>query len=469
MKSTELFKIIGFSESITVEWKESLSDMKGIIKSISAFSNTEGGKIIVGVSEKDGSPVGVQIGKGTIENFANVVSQHTDPKVHPRITVRKIEGKDIVIIEVKQSSHPPILADGIPYARVGSSSLKMSKDDHESLILEKHKEKLQFDKQICNEANLNDIDWGFVKKEFIPLYEESTGKKITGTPKAVLGSLGCIKNNKPTNAGILLFGNNPQEFFMNAYVALARYGSEDVDVKRLDYKEFTGNLFQQIDNSSKYIKENISVMSQLREGRVRREDIPEYGWFSIRELVTNAVCHRDYSNFGTKVIIKMFSNRIEFYNPGGLSKDVTSKNIAEMQFSRNPIIAKILAKVEYIEELGEGWNKILKEHKGHPLKPRIPTVKTDNYVFLVNIYSTKNKFVVKKRPVGLIAGEGLNERQKKALEYLKAKGQITRSIYCNMNDIGVTYAKKELNYLIQNKIIRRAGKGKKTHYFLVTE
>ncbi|MDP2913623.1 MAG: ATP-binding protein, partial [Candidatus Omnitrophota bacterium] len=132
MKAKNLSKIVGSSESITIEWKGSLSDTKGIIKSISAFSNTEGGKIIVGVSEKDGSPIGVRIGRGAIENFANIVSQHTDPKVHPRITVRKIEGKDIIIIEVKQSPHRPILADGIPYMRVGSSSLKMSKDDHES-------------------------------------------------------------------------------------------------------------------------------------------------------------------------------------------------------------------------------------------------------------------------------------------------------------------------------------------------
>ena len=270
MKAKNLSKITGLSESITVEWKESLSDTKGIMKSISAFSNTEGGKIIVGVSEKNGSLIGVQIGRGTIENFANVVSQHTDPKIHPRITVRKIEGKDIIIIEVKQSYHRPILADGIPYARVGSSSLKMSKDDHESLILEKHKEKLQFDKQICKEADLRDIDWGFIKKEFIPLYEEVTRKKITGTPKAVLRSLDCIKNNKPTNAGILLFGNNPQKFYMNAYIALARYNAEDVDVNRLDYKEFTGNLFQQIDNCNKYIKDNTTVMSRLEKGEVRR-------------------------------------------------------------------------------------------------------------------------------------------------------------------------------------------------------
>jgi ATP-dependent DNA helicase RecG len=346
MKTKQLSNIIGKHETETIEWKPSLSQINEIINTVVAFSNTKGGKVFVGVS-KSGQLLGIQIGKDSIERLTNQISQHTDPKVHPRITTRNISGKNIIVIDINRSPDRLTLAFGRPYVRVGKSTMKMSKDEYERLILEKHKEKLQFDKQVCDRTGLKDIDWEFVKKEFIPLYEKSSGKKIAGTPKSLLESLGCIKNNRPTNAGILLFGKDPQRFFMNAYIALARYGTKEVDVKRLDYKEFAGNLFQQIDNCSKYIRENITVMSQLKEGRVRREDIPEYGWFSIRELVTNAVCHRDYSNFGTKVIIKMFSNRIEFYNPGGLSKNVTLQNIAKIQFSRNPIIAKILAKVEH--------------------------------------------------------------------------------------------------------------------------
>ena len=468
MKARNLSKIIGSSESITVEWKESLSDIKGIIKTVSAFSNTEGGKIIIGVSEKSGSPVSIQIGKGTIENFTNVISQHTDPKVHPRVTVRKFDGKSIIVIEVKQSPHKPVLANGVPYARVGSSSLKMSKDDHEFLILEKHKEKLQFDKQICKGANLKDIDWAFVKKEFIPLYERVTGKKIAGTSKTILRSLGCIKNSKPTNAGILLFGKDPQKFFMNAYIALARYGTKDVDVRRLDYKEFTGNLFQQIDSCNKYIKDNTTVMSRLEKGKVRREDIPEYGWFSIRELVTNAVCHRNYSNIGTKVIVKMFSNRIEFYNPGGMSKGVTLKGIANIQFSRNPIISKILAKVEYIEELGEGWNKILKEHKAHPLSPKLPTVETDKYMFLVNIYSTKSKFVEKSSEqlggrLGEELGVKLGENEEKILRLIIADKFATIDFIAKSVGISTTAVENNLVKLKEKGVLRRVGPDKGGH------
>jgi len=84
-------------------------------------------------------------------------------------------------------------------------------------------------------------------------------------------------------------------------------------------------------------------MSKLLPYQVQRQDIPEYGLFSIRELITNTVCHRDYENQHTKIIIKIFSNKIEFYNPGGLPENITPRNIAEKQYSRNPVIAKVLA------------------------------------------------------------------------------------------------------------------------------
>ncbi len=100
---------------------------------------------------------------------------------------------------------------------------------------------------------------------------------------------------------------------------------EEVGAERLDYKEFDGNLFKQIDECNKYLKEHISIMSRLHPYQIQREDI-------------------------------------------------TPNNITEKQFSRNPVIAKVLAKVRYIEELGEGWDKIIKEHREHPLKPHFPKI-----------------------------------------------------------------------------------------------
>ena len=151
----DLKKIISQDESETVEFKKSPSESKEIIKTISAFANTKGGRIFVGVSNS-GKVLSVEIGKDTIERLINQITQNTDPKIHPHITVEKIDEKQIVIIKVKESDHL-VLASGRPYKRVGKSTIRMSKDEYERLILEKHKDKLYFDSQICKEATFNPL------------------------------------------------------------------------------------------------------------------------------------------------------------------------------------------------------------------------------------------------------------------------------------------------------------------------
>ncbi len=186
-------------------------------------------------------------------------------------------------------------------------------------------------------------------------------------------------------------------------------------------------------------------MSRLLPYKVEREDIPEYPLFSIRELVTNAVVHRDYAIIGSKVIIKMFDNKIEFYNPGGLPSGITPENITNKQFSRNPILTRVLSKIGYIEELGEGWDKIIKEHKNHTLIPKLPKIEADTYSVLVEIFSTRDKFEKEKMEEEKAE---LNQRQKKALEYIKKRGKISNAEYRSIFKVSAATAKRELKDLV---------------------
>jgi ATP-dependent DNA helicase RecG len=191
--------------------------------------------------------------------------------------------------------------------------------------------------------------------------------------------------------------------------------------EKLDYKEFRGNLFEQIDHCYAYLMEHTAMMSRLSPGDIKRTDLPEYGRFSLRELVTNAVCHRDYEDQCGKIIIKMFDDKIEFSNIGGLPEGVTAKNITSSQYSRNPVIASLLAKVNYIEEMGEGWDKIIEEHRNHPLKPDMPEILSGGNSTLVTLFSTKKNFANEEL-------EMLSERQRKIIEYLKKHRNISRTV-----------------------------------------
>ena len=179
-------------ESINLEFKKSVGEWKEIVETVSAFSNTNGGKIVVGASNS-GIILGIRIGKDTIEDLTNKIVTNTDPKVYPKIAVEKIGKKNIIIIEVNESTDKLVLAFGRPFKRVGKSTVRMSKDEYEKIILEKHSGKLQFDKQICEGTNLKDINWDFIKEKFIPLYEKVSGKRIVGSLKSLLESLECVR------------------------------------------------------------------------------------------------------------------------------------------------------------------------------------------------------------------------------------------------------------------------------------
>jgi len=155
----------------------------------------------------------------------------------------------------------------------------------------------------------------------------------------------------------------------------------------------------------------------------------------------------------------MFDSRIEFYNIGGLATWITPKNITVEQYSRNSTIAKILAKVKYIEELGEGWNKIIKEHKEHYLKPKMPKIQSTENSTLVSLFSTKGKFE---------QGEGteLSPRQKKILGYIKREKRITTGLCAKFLRISSDTALRELTKMSKLGIITRKGKGKGIYYTL---
>jgi ATP-dependent DNA helicase RecG len=193
----DLKKIIFQDESKTVEFKKSPGESKEIIKTISAFSNTKGGRIFVGVSNS-GKVLSVEIGKDTIERLANQIS-----------------------------------------------TLRISKDEYERLILEKHKDKLYFDSQICKEATLADID-NIKVKRFLERasFERRLDINPDINPKETLEKLNLIKKDKLTNAAILLFGKNPQKFFLQAETRCARFkGTEPLEF--IDMKVFGGNIIDQ--------------------------------------------------------------------------------------------------------------------------------------------------------------------------------------------------------------------------------
>lgn len=284
----DLKKIISQGESETVEFKKSPGESKEIIKTISAFANTKGGRIFVGVSNS-GKVLSVEIGKDTIERLTNQITQNTDPKINPHITVERIDEKQIIIIKVKESSDHLVLAFGRPYKRVGKSTIRMSKDEYERLILEKHKDKIQFDTQINLEITIKDINRDRLRWFLRKAKEERNYDINPETPlREALNRLNLIKDKNLTNTTILLFGKDPQKFFPQVKIRAGRFkGVEGLDF--IDMKILEGTIPELQEKAMKFIMTHIkhAIFFDVN----RRYDRWEYPLRALEEVLNNSLAH----------------------------------------------------------------------------------------------------------------------------------------------------------------------------------
>jgi ATP-dependent DNA helicase RecG len=458
MSKQEVLKLIESKESQTLEFKPSLSNLNEIVKSLCGFANTKGGRILVGVSNA-GRITGVNIGKDTIERLTNKITGNTEPKLYPHIWVEPIKNKQIIIIEVKEARDKPVLAFGRAYKRIGKSTLKVSKDEYEQIILEKHKERLQFDSEVCKEAGLKDLDedkirW-FLKKA---KHERNLEIDPSVSVKEALERLKLIQDGKLTNAAILMFGKEPQRFFLQSEVRCARFKGTKPVKPFIDMKVVSGTVYEQIDQAEKFVLFNIKKEVWVEPGKIERQERWEYPPDALREAITNAVCHRDYFS-NASVQIRIFDDRIEIWNPGTLPEGLTVEDLKGKHESkpRNKLIARLFFLIKYIEEWGTGTNEMIKLCLDHKLPE--PELEETAGSFVVT-------FMKSKLTEEFLDSLELNERQRKAIEYIKEKGRITNKEYREMFGIGKTVAYEDIKYLLNKKLLSQRGIGRQIYYVL---
>ncbi len=460
MARETLENLIGISESTKVEWKQSLSEINEIIETIAAFSNAKGGKVFIGVTNT-GEAIGVQVVKGTLEELANRIAQNTDPKIQPRIVVEKAKGKNIIVIDVNESLDKLVLAFGRPFKRVGNCSVKMCKDEYERLILEKHKDRVRFDNHIIEGVTLKDIDREKVKA-FVIKAKTERGLDINEnlSSKEILMRLKLVRNGKLTNAAVLLFGK-PQDFFLQSAVKCVRFKGLDVTDKMIDLKLINGNIIEQVIEVEKFIFDHISMSAWIESGKIERQEKWEYPPKVIRESLANAIAHRDYWSV-SKIQVRIFDDRIEFWNPGNLPEGWTVETLKQKHDSvpPNPLIAEQFFWIKYIEEVGTGTNKIIQwckewglpdpdfEYAGTSLVVTIRKSKlTEEYILTLN----------------------LNDRQKKAIEFLRKNKKITSKEYSELFGATTRTARNDLSDMVGKRVIKRIGESDKKAYYILAE
>jgi ATP-dependent DNA helicase RecG len=452
MYEKKIINLIQNGESEILEFKESKGEWKEIIKTISAFANTRGGAVLVGISNK-GEISGVRIGKRTIEDLTNKIKENTDPKIFPGISVEKIDGESVILIKVEESVSKPLFAFDRTYKRVGKSTVRATSEEIRKMALKG--KKVYWDGLICEEATLKDIDEDKVRW-FIKEARKQRGLNISEDTLAeeVLVRLKLIKNGKITNASGLLFTKEPK--FLQTEVKSMRISGKEPDKPNIDFQTIEGTVFDLIDKAEEFVLRNIRKSIWLVPGKVQREEKYEYPPDAVREAIVNAIAHRDYES-PSKVQVRVFDDYIEIWNPGRLPEGWTVERLKQKHESipKNPLLFKQLFWVKYVEDVGGGTIDMIQGCREWGI-PEPDFADTGTAIVVTFRKSILTPSILEEL--------GLNRRQIKAMNFIKKYNRITTREYCSLFNVARDTANRDLNELLKKGIIKRKGSGPQTYY-----
>ena len=446
-----------FKESEAVEMKASLAELDGALVDICAFLNHRGGSLFFGV-RPDGRVVGLTVADSTLLKISQKIRQKLKPEIIPEIHERTEDGKSIIEVIIREGTHKPYFVDGVPYIRSGSESVMMPPDVLTHLIVEQ--QGYVWDRDICADATLNDIDPVLVKSYLTRARQVRHIDLDTETPvDTALESLELLKDGRPTNAAILFFGRNPQKFIDSAEIRCAKFRGDDVTQPYADMKVIRGSIVAQIDQTEIFIRDNIAKAAWMPKEKFEREESWEYPPDAFREAVINAVCHRDYQSSGN-VQVSIFTNSLEILNPGLLPSTLTIESLKRRHSSRprNRLIADLLFRIKYIERWGSGTTKMIRVCRD--LGVPEPEFHEQDEDFMVT-FRRSSVNVLLEQP-GL-----LNDRQKRAIEYLKTHESITSAELAHIAGCAERTGRQDLSKLVELNAIEARKVGRITRYLLL--
>lgn len=355
---------------------------KSWCKSVSAFSNTFGGALIFGITN-EGDVVGLEDAEGDSEKISEFIKTRIKPIPPFKLRFEMVEGKKLVVLDVFAGEETPYYyaADGVmeAYTRVGNESVLVDATEHKRLVL--RGKKTTYDIQSSGHR-LEDFSFSQLRAR----YKKVTGKSFENRDYESFGI--ADKEGVLTYAGALLADESPircSRVFCRRWNGLTKSGGV---MDTIDSNEFEGGLIHLLTESSAFIRRNMRVM--WRKLGNTREDYPDYQERAYFEALVNGLIHRDYLITGSEVHVDMFDDRLEIVSPGGM---VEGKPIQEYDIDhipsirRNPVLADIFSRLDYMERSGSGLSKIrdAQMHSANFIPDRLPVFYSDRSQFMITL------------------------------------------------------------------------------------
>ncbi|MDR1165780.1 MAG: putative DNA binding domain-containing protein [Deltaproteobacteria bacterium] len=377
------------SESTEVEFKSSVEKKrpKSWLKTVSAFANGIGGKIFFGIDD-DKITIGVVDVNSDCDFISNAIKEKITPVPDFNLNTKQYsDGKNIIILNVSKGFNTPYFykSDGIcqPFIRVGNQSNPASDATLKELLLKGNN--LTFD-GLPSRYNYNDLSFTVFEQEY-----KKIRKKIP-TLKEFISFEMCDSNGIMTYAGLLFADNCPlrqARVFCTHWDGLEKGSSIENDA--IDHNEIKGDILSLLKQSHNFVRMNSKVrFKKMEDYRINK---PDYAFRAVFEALVNAIMHRDWSIIGSEIHVDIYDNRLDIYSPGGMlgDKAIQDLNIENVPSKRrNPILADILYRLNYVEREGIGLKLIRDETQNlfgynDSLAAQFLSNESDFHVILMNM------------------------------------------------------------------------------------
>ena len=455
------------SESQNIEYKESWRDE--YLKWICGFANAHGGSIYIGVNDS-GEAVGLANAKKLMEDIPNKIVNYLG--IVEDVNLHSESGKEYVEIKVAPSNIP-IAYKGTYHYRSGSTKQELKGQALQQFIMKKMGQ--SWDDIPVYGANVDDIDRRAI--DYFLQCSIRAGRmdeeEANATTEDVLRNLGLYTiDGELKNAAILLFGKHVGQFFPSATFKIGRFHTDESDLIMQDVIE--GNIIQMASRVMKVLRTKYLISPIRYEGlqRVEQLEIPEN---ALRELIYNAIAHKNYS--GPAIQMRVYDRSIELWNYGLLPEELTPADLLKQHssFPRNHNIANVFYKAGFVETWGRGYKKIADGFNQARMK--MPTIEERQGGVAVTIYRKTVDDIIAERggdggasggkDGGDVAVMELSNRQRLILSYIVKQPNITAKQMAVMTDIPQRTIERELAMLQKRKLLRREGSPRTGRWVIV--
>ena len=430
-----------------------------LAETLAALANRNGGTVVIGVAGRVRPRIeGLKEPAAVEEAVLEATLIISPPLLLPVPDLISSDTRPLLRVTVPAGLPNVYSVHGKYLWRTGPSNAPIPAHQLRQLLLERGD--TGWDKLVPPGARLQDLDEAKVRR-----YVERLGARTGADDLDWLHRRGCLERRGaeyvPTNAGLLMFARHVEQHHPQCEITLVRYSGLEMG-EEWEREDIRDTLPEQVRRAEAWILEHMRKGSRM--AGLEREDWTEYPAAALREVLINAVAHRDYAVRGEGIRIALFANRLECYSPGRLPGHVTVENIQSERYSRNEVLVQMLSDVQLIERLGYGIDRVLKQMSEAGLPA--PEFRETVAGFEVTL---RGRAAAEATAAGIDTDDwlrqGLNDRQIGALLYLTEKRRITNRDYRELQpDISDETVRRDLADLVDRGLLLRIGDRRGTYY-----